>query len=224
MGFLSDWFGITDAKKAINAAAEKSKGEQQAAYSDISGLYAPYRETGGHAFDTLGNLAGLGGPGAAENAMQMFQHSPGYDFRFNEGIRAIDNSGAARGNQFSGGTLKALNNYGQNQATSEYGNWINQLNNLSGMGYGATGQTAGARGNTANALTGIYTNQGEGNANAALAGGNLLMGGINTLGNLAGMAMGGMPTFGLGQSKGAASYAPQQGIFVTGPDGRPQIW
>lgn len=129
--------------------------------------------------------------------MDMFQTSPGYQFRFNEGVRAVDTSGAARGDLLSGATLKALTNYGQGIGSQEFGNWRNSLAGLADTGYSATGQTAGARSNLGGNLSSIYTNQGAANANASLAGGSLLMGGVNTLANLAGYGMG---TFGLGRN------------------------
>jgi hypothetical protein len=208
MGFLSELFGVEDAKSAINAAAKKSTREQQAAYGDISGMYAPYRDQGGRAFTTLADLTGINGQGSADAAMGMFQQSPGYQFRFNEGVRAIDNSGAANGNLLSGATLKGLTEFGQGIGSQEYGNWRNSLAGIADTGYNATGQTAGARGNTANALSNIYTNQGAGNANAELAGGGLLMSGFNSLANLAGMAMGGMPS--AGGARPQATFGVQQ--------------
>jgi hypothetical protein len=220
MGFLSSLFGVDDAQKAINKAAKKSSAEQTAAYGDISSLYSPYVHTGGRAFNTLADLSGINGQGAADNAMGMFQTSPGYQFRFNEGIRAIDNSGAARGNLFSGSTLKALTNYGQGVGSQEYGNWTNSLANLGNVGYGATSATAGARGNLAGNLTNIYTNQGAQNANASLAGGNLLMGGLNTLAGLAGYGMSG--GFGLGSPRPATAQM-QQPIMVSN-GGQPYYW
>jgi hypothetical protein len=68
--------------------------------------------------------------------------SPGYDWRLNEGRRAIDTSAAARGSVFSGATLKALDRYGQGVASDEYGNVYNRLGVIAGFGPGAANNSA----------------------------------------------------------------------------------
>ena len=51
-----------------------------------------------------------------------FFTDPSYGTRFQEGVDAIDASGASRGNLLTGGTLKALTKYGQDQASKEFQN------------------------------------------------------------------------------------------------------
>lgn len=51
-----------------------------------------------------------------------FQQDPSYQFRLNEGTRALQHGAAARGTLLTGGTQKALQNYGQEAASQEYGN------------------------------------------------------------------------------------------------------
>lgn len=58
-----------------------------------------------------------------------FQKDPGYDFRMQEGQKALERSAAARGGLQGGGTLKALTRYGQDYASNEYGNAYNRWNN-----------------------------------------------------------------------------------------------
>lgn len=50
------------------------------------------------------------------------QNDPGYQFRLEQGQKAIERSAAARGGLLTGGTLKDLTNYGQDLASNEYGN------------------------------------------------------------------------------------------------------
>jgi hypothetical protein len=54
------------------------------------------------------------------------QNDPGYKFRLDQGMQALQNSAAARGDLLSGGTAKALTNYGQDYASNEYGNVYNR--------------------------------------------------------------------------------------------------
>lgn len=55
-----------------------------------------------------------------------FQASPGYQWRLSEGQRNLNANSAARGLGQSGSAIKAGIDYGQNQASAEYGNWFNQ--------------------------------------------------------------------------------------------------
>lgn len=57
------------------------------------------------------------------------QNDPGYQFRLNQGMQALQNSAAAKGGLFSGGTAKALNDYAQGSASNEYSNVYNRALN-----------------------------------------------------------------------------------------------
>jgi len=50
------------------------------------------------------------------------KEDPSYDFRFNEGMKAIENRQRAAGNSMSGAASKELIRYGQDFASQEYGN------------------------------------------------------------------------------------------------------
>lgn len=55
-------------------------------------------------------------------------NEPGYQFRLNQGLKALDQSAAARGNLRTGGQIKAFNDYSQNYAAQEYENaWSRAL-------------------------------------------------------------------------------------------------
>lgn len=53
-------------------------------------------------------------------------NTPGFQFRLGEGIKALQRSAASRGTLLTGGTLKDLTNYAQNEASTEYGNVYNR--------------------------------------------------------------------------------------------------
>lgn len=86
---------------------------------------------------TLGSLtnSSLGAPGsllapfsekftAPTGATE--QNDPGYQFRLQQGMKALQNSAAASGNLFTGDTGKAITQYGQDYASNEYGNVYNR--------------------------------------------------------------------------------------------------
>lgn len=127
------------------------------------------------------------GGGAALTAQQItdkLRATPGYQFAFNEGQRALESSAAASGGLFSGKAGKALTQYGQGMADQQYGTHLNRLASLAGLGQAATAQNnqmgMQTAGNVGNAL------QNAGNARASGIAGSANAWG-STLGQLAGL-------------------------------------
>ncbi len=169
------------------------------------GLLQPYQSTGTNALAQLNGLTAAGGFQAPTNVTE--QNDPGYQFRMQQGQKALEQSAAARGGAISGGADKALVQYGQDYGSNEYGNVYNRalgtyqtnfgnLQSLAGLGLNATNtgvqannltgsQTAGntyggglaQSGNLLSGL-GIQANALTGQGNAAAAG---TVGGTNAL-------------------------------------------
>lgn len=123
------------------------------------------------------------------------QQEPGFQFRLQEGLDALQNSAAARGGLLTGATAEALTRYGQDYASGEYGNVydrasreyeraynifeqnqakkFNRLSSMSGMGQVAAGQLGSlgqsAAGNVGNILMGSAGQIGNSLQNAAAA-------------------------------------------------------
>lgn len=100
-------------------------------YADTRADQAPWLKAGQGAITTLADLMGHGGfpdwTGSFQAPTDVTeQNDPGFQFRLNQGLKAIQNSAAARGNLLSGGTLKALNNYAQGSASSAYQDVFNR--------------------------------------------------------------------------------------------------
>lgn len=87
---------------------------------------------------------------------EQFEKDPGYQFRLDEGNKAINSSMSARGGLLSGAALKALQKYGQGFASNEFNNAYNRYTNdqtnlynraagLSGMAQQATDAMSAAR-------------------------------------------------------------------------------
>ncbi len=76
---------------------------------------------------SMGALGGMyqGGPFSMPSASE-FQQSPGYQFARDQGLQAIQRSAAARGTLLTGGTLKALDQYGTGVANQDYNNYFNR--------------------------------------------------------------------------------------------------
>lgn len=132
-------------------------------------------------------------PAPAQQAAQPFAdfyNSPDYQLAFNEGQSAIEGGAAARGGLLSGNTAKAVTQYGQDIATSTFGNYKNTLNNIAGIGQQASNTISNAGQNYANQYGNNQMAIGNARANSA--------------GQIAG-AIGGAAGFGLGaigQNKG----------------------
>ncbi|MCK5604798.1 hypothetical protein KAR91_23110 [Candidatus Pacearchaeota archaeon] len=117
---------------------------------------------------------GTGLVGMIERGPGEFEASPSYNFLLEEGVRARERGASARGNQLSGAQGRALTEYGQNLASTDYDNWLRRyyqslgpLENLSGVGVSAGTTTAQAGGQAAG-----------GAANALMAGGQAQAAGI----------------------------------------------
>lgn len=112
-------------------------------------------------------------PATTTNPMDKFFASPDYQFRLNEGNRNILGGAAATGGLQSGDTLKALQSYGQNMASGEFGNYWNRLAGLAGVGQTSAsnvGQAGQAyAGNTSNILMQNAANRGSSYMNNANA-------------------------------------------------------
>jgi hypothetical protein len=189
-GALAAGGGIASSIIGGNAAS-KAAAEQAAAIREQTALQkemfyqgrndlTPWRTSGGEAVNALWQKI-QDGPGS-------FAASPGYQFRLDEGNKAIERSAAAKGNVLSGATLKGLERYSQDYASNEYNNFLNQyyqsLNpyiSVANMGQGAASQTAQA-GQTMAGQVGNTAMSGQNALNSlTIQGANAAIGGINSV-------------------------------------------
>lgn len=176
---------IYSANKAADAqkkAAGQSIASERAMYDQTRSDLAPYRDQGAQSTALMSDLYGFNGPEAQARARQSFHTDPGYEFQRGEGLRAVEGSAAARGSAMSGGTMKALQQYGTGLADQSYGNWYQRLANMQGIGQNAAAQTGNIGANTASNISNIYGQAGAAQAGAHLATGNAITG---TLGDAA---------------------------------------
>ena len=126
---------------AATAAAASERGtqlqieEQRRQYDQTRADYAPYRETGYKALDTLAGLYGVGGTRIDPTA--ALEATPGYQFQRDQGLSAIDRANSARGALNSGGADKSRIRYASGLAASNYENFANRLAALAGVGQSA---------------------------------------------------------------------------------------
>lgn len=135
----------------------------------------PWRQAG------VGALKEMQNPEFQKNfTMADFKADPGYQFRLNEGMKAIERSAAARGGMNSGATLKSLTQFNSDTASSEIGNAytrfnadsdrrFNRLASLAGVGQTANSQNNSAGQNYANQVGQNAMSAGNANAAATMA-------------------------------------------------------
>lgn len=111
-------------------ALDKWYEERYLAQKDLVGQYTALYEKG---YDS-------GYTGA--QVIEKLQQTPGYQFQFDQGTKAIERQGAAAGMLGSGNTLTALTQYGQDLAQNFYQVHLSNLGNVAAIGSGALSQTA----------------------------------------------------------------------------------
>lgn len=160
--------GSSAAKKAANAQAKSAAAanalEKQMFDKQVE-LNEPFRQAGMAGQNRILDFMGLSDRTGAEGfgkyakdfSMAGFEADPGYDFRFKEGMKALNNSMASRGLGISGAAIKGAQRYGQDMASQEYqnafnryqvnrANQLNPLQSLSGAGQTAAGTISNAAG------------------------------------------------------------------------------
>jgi len=199
---------LVGANAAQNAAETQAAAQQRAndlmykMFQEQVGLQAPFREAGLTAQNRMLDLLGLSdrtgtaGYGSLNKpfGMEQFQSDPGYAFRMNEGIKALERSRAAQvggtPGLLSGATGKALVRYGQDLGTQEYGNAFNryqieranQLNPLAALtaaGQGSANVLSNAAGTYGREAGAGTANIGAAQAAGQIGTANALAGGVS---------------------------------------------
>jgi hypothetical protein len=188
---------------AANAATAEQKRQFDLQYTD----QAPYRAAG---VDALSQLSAFQEPSTSAYDVM---NEPGYQFGLQQGLGSVEGSAAARGGLYSGNAMKELTQYGNDYATTKYGdafnrtqaaagNRWNRLAGLAGIGQTATQQSAQAGQNYANQAGQI----GMSNANAQGAAG-------MQRGQIWGNALGQLGSYGNRQGWGSGWFGNQSGMY-----------
>lgn len=164
---------------ASRAATEEQRRQADRTYAD----FQPYREAGGRALGLLEK--GINQQPTAADVMSDL----GYQFGLDQGQRGLDRKVAASGGRVSGAALKSAAEYATNYATNGYNaayqrrqDRMNRLATLAGVGQTSTGASAAAGSNSTNAISSLISEQGNANAAAQLARGNIWGNAINQVG------------------------------------------
>ena len=173
------WMALAIGGSALlGASASKSAASTQAASADRATelqermfnkqleLQEPFRQSGINALNKI------------ESGDIMGAMDPSYKFRLGEGMKALERSAAARGGLISGGALKAAQRYGQDFASTEFGNAYNRLASRAGFGQTASTNMGGAAGQFGANAGNLMTGAGAARASGYVGGANALTSGL----------------------------------------------
>lgn len=243
-GVLGAGAGIYGSSQAANAqenaATQSAAVQKEMAANSIAAqkeMYQqgrtdlqPYREGGVTAQNQLMQMLGIGGDTTAANygkyskdfGMSDFTTDPGYQFRLEQGMKALNATAAARGMGVSGANIKGALDYGQNLGSQEYQNAFNRyqanrtaqlapLQSLYAGGQAAAAGSAAQAGALGSNLGNTYTNLGQGLGQAAVASGNAQASGYLNQANAVTNAL----------NQGMSSYTQNQYLNRLGGGGIP---
>lgn len=181
MGFVSDIFGGGAAKKAAKAQVKAAKLgiEEMRRQFDLTRVdLAPWREAGGAAIQA-----------GAAMLQPGYDHttSPGYQFRFGEGQRAVESSAASKGMLMSGGTLKDLTRFGQGVAADDFNDQFNRQMAIAGGGQQAATSGAQLGQRNAEGIADLYGQIGNAKASGYIGQSNAIGQTIGQIAQIAGM-------------------------------------
>lgn len=200
--------------------ANQALGIQRGAGQQAQQNFSPYQQSGTSALSKLGAMQPFQAPTAAQAAA-----TPGYQFQLQQGLKALQNSAAARGGLLAGGTAKAINDYAQGQASTNYGNTYNQALQayqtnfgnqyaLAGQGLNASTNLSNLQQSNANAQGGILENSANAQAQAVQNAGAARASGYASQGNFLGSGIAGLGNS-IGNQISLSQLGPQQ-QFPTG--------
>ncbi len=153
----------------------------------------PYREAG---YSALKDISAMQPYFTKQFGQEDFLAGidPSYNFRLQQGNLATTNLANQAGGLVGGNALQGLTNYGQNLASTEFGNAFNRFqtqrsniyNNLAsiaGLGQTSLGQTGQLAGTTSQGVGGAISGAGSAIGAGQVAMGNALGSGLQTFGN-----------------------------------------
>ena len=161
--------GSVMASRDQKKAQKREMAFQREMFDRQVALQEPWRQAGIGALSDMRSL--LADP-------SRIQDSAAYQFRMDEGNRALERNLAARGGTLGGGALRELTRYGQGMASDEFSNQFNRLASLAGIGQSATNATSNAMTNYTGAGAAGITGMGNIRASSYQGAANAISGGI----------------------------------------------
>lgn len=160
------------AANAQEAAANAASAEQGREFDINQANLKPWQDAGKSVLPELQSGLAPGGEFNRNFTLADFNQDPGYQFRMDQGQKALEASAAARGGALSGGALKAISQYGQDYASGEYSNAYNRFNNDQTTRFNRLSAVAGTGQTAVNTIGQLGTQTASDIAQNTLAAGN----------------------------------------------------
>lgn len=216
---LINAYGASRAADSQEAAAMRAMDFQKAIYEQSRKDQMPWLQAGQTTLADLMRQMQSGGFDRQFDASSL-GNDPGFQFRMQEGQKALERSAAARGGLNSGGFMKGLARYSQGLASDEFQNaWsrnqaentgrYNRLANIAGLGQTTATNLGNMGAGYADSMSNLYGAMGNAEAARAVGVANGVAGGVRSAGNLAMLAFGAPPAI--------PTQAPTVGSMVGGP-------
>jgi hypothetical protein len=192
----SGFIGASAAKKAAEtqaAATREAIAQQREMFNIQNEQQRPYREAG---YSALSDIAGMKPYLTKQFGQEDFQAGidPSYNWRLQQGNLATTNVANQAGGLIGGNALQGLTNYGQNAASTEFGNAFNRfqtqrtgiyntLAGIAGIGQNAQNQTSNLAQNTAGNIGQATIGIGNAYAGGQIGAANAISGGLQGAGS-----------------------------------------
>lgn len=205
-------------------ATRQSIAAQERMFERQIALQEPFRKAGVNALPELVRASRY-----TPFGMEQFQADPGYGFRLKEGLRALENSAAARGGLLSGNTMRGITQFGQELGAQEFTNAFNRyqlerqarlnpLQSLAGVGQTAANTMGAAAGQYGQGMAQTYGQMGQNMAQNAATMGNIRASGYMGMANALTGALGQGVNYYQGQQL-LNRFLPQQPPSPGAPSG-----
>jgi hypothetical protein len=156
---------------------------------------APYREAGYTALQDIKDLMPMFTQQFGPEQLARYL-DPSMDFRMKYGTKATERLGNVSGGAISGNTMRALTEFGQDLASTEYANAFNRaqteptnifnrLSNIAGLGQNAVSTGVQAQQAFGNQASNIMTGQAAAQAAGTVGQANAYAGALGNIGNMA---------------------------------------
>ncbi len=194
------------ASGAANALSQQTIAEARGNYGRDRATYQPFVDSGTTATTRSADLLGLNGADASTNALANFQASPGFGYAMSEGLKGVDHAAASNGLLRSGATLKAEQTLGTNLANQDFGNYMQRLSGMSGIGLDAAKGQAGSTSSFNSLMSGQSSGQQQTTVGQGINDASIYGNAASGLVNAAGVANKAGAFDGLFSSGGGTSY------------------
>lgn len=173
-----------DAARIQSASMDKAIAEQKRQFDLTRGDFLPWQETGKKGLAQLGDLVGVNGGSAQDASIQALKLSPFYKSLYSTGEEALLANASATGGLRGGNTERGLADFGADTLMATIRQQLSSLGGFAGMGMGASEAVGNFGAGKANAVSDLYTRQGDAAASARLTSGGIAAQNWNNAGSL----------------------------------------